>query len=86
MFGRLYISILFIVLHLETFWTRLLSKTFIISSCRSVQLNGNVLKMLDDETLPTLREKPLSPGTSLGLPAFSYGFFVIQNAKAVACI
>ncbi|XP_060103381.1 heparanase [Heteronotia binoei] len=53
---------------------------------RSVQLNGHILKMLNDETLPTLREKPLSPGTSLGLPAFSYGFFVIQNAKAIACI
>ncbi|XP_015273404.1 PREDICTED: heparanase [Gekko japonicus] len=53
---------------------------------RSVQLNGHVLKMLDDETLPTLMEKPLSPGTSLGLPAFSYGFFVIRNAKAIACI
>ncbi|XP_048365964.1 heparanase [Sphaerodactylus townsendi] len=53
---------------------------------RSVQLNGHILKMLDDETLPTLREKPLSPGSSLGLPAFSYGFFVIRNAKAMACI
>ncbi|XP_066488388.1 heparanase-like [Tiliqua scincoides] len=53
---------------------------------KSIQLNGHVLKMLDDETLPNLTEKPLSPGSSLGLPAFSYGFYVIKNAKMMACI
>uniref|UniRef100_A0ABM5GKC1 Heparanase n=1 Tax=Pogona vitticeps TaxID=103695 RepID=A0ABM5GKC1_9SAUR len=52
----------------------------------SVQLNGHVLKMLDDETLPTISEKPLSPGSRLGFPAFSYGFYVIKNAKVRACI
>ncbi|XP_005044922.1 PREDICTED: heparanase [Ficedula albicollis] len=53
---------------------------------RSIQLNGRVLRMLDDETLPELMEKPLGPGSLLGLPAFSYGFYVIKNAKAIACI
>ncbi|XP_049646215.1 heparanase [Suncus etruscus] len=53
---------------------------------RSVQLNGKILKMVNNETLPTLIEKPLRPGSSLGLPAFSYGFFVIKNAKVAACI
>ncbi|XP_053453891.1 heparanase isoform X2 [Nycticebus coucang] len=53
---------------------------------KSVQLNGQTLKMVDDQTLPALTEKPLRPGSSLGLPAFSYGFFVIRNAKAAACI
>uniref|UniRef100_A0A9L0JR45 Heparanase n=1 Tax=Equus asinus TaxID=9793 RepID=A0A9L0JR45_EQUAS len=53
---------------------------------KSVQLNGETLKMVDDQTLPTLTEKPLRPGSSLGLPAFSYGFFVIRNAKVAACI
>ncbi|XP_061439128.1 heparanase isoform X2 [Rhineura floridana] len=53
---------------------------------KSVQLNGHVLKMLDDRILPTLREKPLSPGSHLELPAFSYGFYIIKNAKAMACI
>lgn len=52
----------------------------------SVQLNGQTLKMVDDQTLPALTENPLHPGSSLGLPAFSYGFFVIRNAKAAACI
>ncbi|XP_072798535.1 heparanase [Vicugna pacos] len=53
---------------------------------KSVQLNGQTLKMVDNQTLPALTEKPLRPGSSLGLPAFSYGFFVIRNAKVAACI
>ncbi|NXI41301.1 HPSE Heparanase, partial [Galbula dea] len=53
---------------------------------RSIELNGHLLQMLDEQTLPELSEKPLGPGTLLGLPAFSYGFYVIKNAKAIACI
>ncbi|XP_065490318.1 heparanase [Caloenas nicobarica] len=53
---------------------------------RSIELNGRVLQMVDDKTLPELIEKPLGPGSTLGLPAFSYGFYVIKNAKAIACI
>ncbi|NXY14256.1 HPSE Heparanase, partial [Atrichornis clamosus] len=53
---------------------------------RSIELNGRVLRMLDEKTLPELMEKPLGPGSLLGLPAFSYGFYVIKNAKAIACI
>lgn len=60
----------------------------IIPSCldREVQLNGRLLQMVDDETLPALHEMALAPGSTLGLPAFSYGFYVIRNAKAIACI
>ncbi|NXC45627.1 HPSE Heparanase, partial [Penelope pileata] len=53
---------------------------------REVQLNGRLLRMVDEETLPTLHETALAPGSALGLPAFSYGFYVIRNAKAIACI
>ncbi|XP_020014677.2 heparanase isoform X2 [Castor canadensis] len=53
---------------------------------KSVQLNGQTLKMVDDQTLPALSEKALRPGSALGLPPFSYGFFVIRNAKVAACI
>ncbi|XP_061849820.1 heparanase [Colius striatus] len=53
---------------------------------RSIELNSRVLRMVDDKTLPELIEKPLGPGSMLGLPAFSYAFYVIKNAKAIACI
>ncbi|XP_044080688.1 heparanase isoform X2 [Neovison vison] len=53
---------------------------------KSVQLNGRTLRMVDGHTLPALTEKALRPGSSLGLPAFSYGFFVIRNAKVTACL
>ncbi|ETE58025.1 Heparanase, partial [Ophiophagus hannah] len=53
---------------------------------RSVQLNGYLLKMPNDETLPVLQENPLIPGHSLDLPGFSYGFYVIRNAKVLACV
>ncbi|XP_047423483.1 heparanase isoform X2 [Sciurus carolinensis] len=53
---------------------------------KTVELNGQTLKMLDEQTLPALTEKPLRPGSSLGLPPFSYGFFVIRNAKVAACL
>ncbi|XP_074848113.1 heparanase isoform X2 [Carettochelys insculpta] len=53
---------------------------------RSVQLNGHVLRMVDNKTLPALKKNRLRPGSALGLPAFSYGFYVIRNAKATACI
>ncbi|KFW95850.1 Heparanase, partial [Phalacrocorax carbo] len=36
---------------------------------RSTELNGRVLRMVDDKMLPELIEKPLGPGSVLGLPA-----------------
>ncbi|XP_053559217.1 heparanase isoform X2 [Bombina bombina] len=53
---------------------------------RSVLLNGQLLKMVDDKTLPTLHGKQLEPGSSLVLPAFRFGFFVIRNAEAPGCL
>ncbi|XP_074084601.1 heparanase isoform X2 [Macrotis lagotis] len=53
---------------------------------QSVQLNGHILKMVDDKTLPELIGKPLCRGCPLILPPFSYGFFVIMNAKVASCI
>ncbi|KAM5271780.1 heparanase [Ctenodactylus gundi] len=50
-----------------------------------VQLNGQILKMVDDQTLPPLKTKTVPPGSSLSLPAFSYGFFVIRSARVAAC-
>ncbi|XP_031143738.2 heparanase [Sander lucioperca] len=53
---------------------------------RSVQLNGVVLKMEDDQTLPPLTGLLLRPSERLQLPAFSLAFFVLTDAQATACL
>ncbi|KAM9338732.1 heparanase [Symphorus nematophorus] len=52
---------------------------------RSVTLNGDVLKMVDDQTLPDLRGRRLPPTEHLELPAFSLAFFVVTDARAAGC-
>ncbi|XP_075705933.1 heparanase [Rhinoderma darwinii] len=51
-----------------------------------VLLNGQVLKMVDEKTLPALNGKQLDPGSPLILPSMSFGFFVVKSAKASACL
>ncbi|XP_028828965.1 heparanase [Denticeps clupeoides] len=50
-----------------------------------VRLNGNLLKMVDDRTLPELRGKVLQKGEALSLPPYSFAFYVLGEAKAAAC-
>ncbi|XP_073397857.1 heparanase [Dendrobates tinctorius] len=52
----------------------------------TVLLNGQVLKMVDEKTLPDLNGKQLDPGTPLILPSLSFGFFVVKSAMASACL
>ncbi|XP_069557112.1 heparanase isoform X2 [Brachyistius frenatus] len=52
---------------------------------RSVKLNGDALKMVDDKTLPALGGLRLPPSEHLQLPAFSLAFFVLVDARAAAC-
>ncbi|XP_048466733.1 heparanase [Rhincodon typus] len=52
---------------------------------QSVQLNGELLKMVDRKTLPIITGKVLQPGSPIVLPALSYAFYVVQDAKAPAC-
>ncbi|XP_054468272.1 heparanase [Anoplopoma fimbria] len=52
---------------------------------RCVTLNGVVLKMVDDRTLPDLKGTRLPPDEHLQLPAFSLAFFVLTDAGAPAC-
>uniref|UniRef100_A0A803JKD1 Heparanase n=1 Tax=Xenopus tropicalis TaxID=8364 RepID=A0A803JKD1_XENTR len=47
----------------------------------TVLLNGEVLKMVDDKTLPTLNGRLLVPGTTLVLPPLSFAFYVVRSAK-----
>lgn len=57
-----------------------------VSLPRCVKLNGGVLKMVDDRTLPHLKGARLPPAEHLQLPAFSMAFFVLTDAGAVACM
>lgn len=53
---------------------------------RSVKLNGKVLMMVDDKTLPDLEGSSLPPAEHLQLPAYSLAFFVFTDAKAAGCL
>ncbi|KAL2076845.1 hypothetical protein ACEWY4_027554 [Coilia grayii] len=52
---------------------------------RSVKLNGVVLKMVDERTLPELRGVHHHAGVPLSLPGFSFAFYVMTEAQASAC-
>lgn len=52
---------------------------------RSVKLNGQVLKMVDDRTLPPLEGRELPPGAHIKLPGFSFAFYVLTEARAPVC-
>uniref|UniRef100_A0A671M7V9 Heparanase n=1 Tax=Sinocyclocheilus anshuiensis TaxID=1608454 RepID=A0A671M7V9_9TELE len=52
---------------------------------RSVKLNGQVLRMVDDRTLPPLKGRELPPGEHIKLPGFSFAFYVLIEAQALVC-
>ncbi|XP_068430259.1 heparanase [Clinocottus analis] len=53
---------------------------------RCVRLNGDVIKMQDDETLPEMKGTLLPPAKHLQLPAFCLAFFILTDAAAPACM
>ena len=67
-------------------WSVILMVSDCVSSCRSVRLNGVVLKMVDDKTLPDLKGLRLPPTQHLQLPAYSLAFFVLTDARAAGCV
>ncbi|XP_048865112.1 inactive heparanase-2 isoform X1 [Brienomyrus brachyistius] len=56
-----------------------------LHSSRSMQLNGEPLVMLDDETFPELKPQTLRAGRTIAMPPMAIGFFVIKNINAYAC-
>ncbi|XP_069467640.1 inactive heparanase-2 [Ambystoma mexicanum] len=52
---------------------------------KSVQLNGQLLVMVDDGTLPELKPRALRPGRTLVIPPLTIGFYVVKNVNALAC-
>ncbi|XP_065152120.1 inactive heparanase-2 [Paramisgurnus dabryanus] len=51
----------------------------------SVQLNGEPLLMVDNETLPEIKPRTLRAGRTIAMPPVSIGFYVIKNLNAYAC-
>ncbi|KAJ6669177.1 hypothetical protein lerEdw1_007986 [Lerista edwardsae] len=52
---------------------------------RLMQLNGQLLTMVDDGTLPYLKPRPLRPGRTLVIPPLTMSFYVVKNVNALAC-
>ena len=52
---------------------------------RTVSLNGKVLKLVDDRTLPDLAPKSVPGDEPLNLPPLTFGFYVIPKASTSAC-
>lgn len=52
---------------------------------RHVQLNGEKLHMVDNETFPELKPKTLRAGRTIVMPPMTIGFYVIKNINAYAC-
>ncbi|XP_018621717.1 inactive heparanase-2 [Scleropages formosus] len=52
---------------------------------RTVQLNGEPLVLLDDETFPDLKPRTLRAGRTIAMPPMAIGFYVIKNINAYAC-
>uniref|UniRef100_A0A8C8J0A1 Heparanase 2 n=2 Tax=Oncorhynchus tshawytscha TaxID=74940 RepID=A0A8C8J0A1_ONCTS len=52
---------------------------------RSVQLNGEKLLMVDNETFPELKPQTLRAGRTIAMPPMTIGFYVIKNINAYAC-
>lgn len=62
-----------------------LSNSTLLSSSRSVQLNGERLLMVDNETFPELKPRTLRAGRTIAMPPMTIGFYVIKNINAYAC-
>ncbi|TKS85602.1 Inactive heparanase-2 [Collichthys lucidus] len=52
---------------------------------KHVQLNGEKLLMVDNETFPELKPKTLRAGRTIAMPPMTIGFYVIKNINAYAC-
>uniref|UniRef100_A0A3Q3GP64 Heparanase 2 n=1 Tax=Labrus bergylta TaxID=56723 RepID=A0A3Q3GP64_9LABR len=50
-----------------------------------VQLNGEKLLMMDNETFPELKPKTLRAGRTIAMPPMTIGFYVVKNINAYAC-
>ncbi|XP_056147995.1 inactive heparanase-2 [Lampris incognitus] len=52
---------------------------------KHIQLNGEKLFMVDNETFPELKPRTLRAGRTIAMPPMTIGFYVIKNINAYAC-
>ncbi|XP_028324405.1 inactive heparanase-2 [Gouania willdenowi] len=52
---------------------------------KQIQLNGEKLSMVDNDTFPELKPKTLRAGRTIAMPPMTIGFYVIKNINAYAC-
>ena len=53
---------------------------------RLVSVSGKVLRLVDDTTLPQVDPTVVAAGRPVTVPRRSFGFVVIPDAKAPACL
>jgi len=53
---------------------------------RLVSVSGRVLRLVNDSTLPEVVPTVVTGGHVVTVPALSFGFVVIPDARAAACI
>jgi len=58
----------------------------LFSPPRQVTLNGHLLQLVDNTSLPELEPEEQVASNTLFLPALSFGFQVFKEANAKACM
>ena len=59
---------------------------FILCLCSFIRLNGEKLELGKDNVLPVLTGVELNNPKYIEVPPLTYGFYVITNANATACL
>jgi hypothetical protein len=53
---------------------------------RQVTLNGELLELVDNLSIPELTPAQQEPSEYIHLPTLSFGFYVFKDAQADGCI
>ena len=57
-----------------------------VLNSRAMFLNGKYIEMVDNHTFPTFVGVEKDFGSTIEMPALSYGFLVVSHANASACL
>ena len=53
--------------------------------CSNVAVNGKLMKLVDDSTLPNVDPVVVSAGNDIIIPEASFGFIILPDSRALAC-